>query len=105
MLLQNIRAPQNRIDHNSNFAELVALPHCDAWSPLTEFYTSLARIEKFMADGRIVRGGYCVVMDRWPLIFPLMMATGNAKVGQGASCCLCLSSLLFTCNPLHLFAT
>ena len=99
------RIARPRGDRSSVFAELVALPQCDVWSPLAEFYTSLARVEKFMADDQIVRRGHRVIMDRWPLIFPLMMATGNAKVGRGASCCLCLSSFLFTCSPLHLFAT
>ncbi|EPS37709.1 hypothetical protein H072_8544 [Dactylellina haptotyla CBS 200.50] len=68
-----------RTDHNRVFAELVAFPHYDAWTPLAEIYTSLARIEKFMSHKSIVDKMQGLLLDRWPLIFPLMMAMGDAK--------------------------
>ncbi len=61
------------------FAEFVALPHHDAWSALDEFYTSLARIEKFMSNRATIDNE--ILADRWPWVFPLMMATGKAEVG------------------------
>ncbi|KAK2594392.1 hypothetical protein QQS21_007898 [Conoideocrella luteorostrata] len=63
---------------NTIFAELVALPQNDTWRPLVEFYTSLARIEKFMANKDIIQRGHDVIFDRWPLAFPLMMTMGHA---------------------------
>ncbi|KAI1749879.1 hypothetical protein F4782DRAFT_511210 [Xylaria castorea] len=66
-------------DCNCKFAELVALPHHDTWGPLAEFYTSLARIEKFMSHSSIINNEG--LSHRWPWVFPLMMATGNAEVG------------------------
>ncbi|TGJ87560.1 hypothetical protein E0Z10_g1179 [Xylaria hypoxylon] len=47
--------------------------------PLAELYNSLALIEEFMAQESIIQYGHRVVTDDWPLVFPLMMATGHAK--------------------------
>ncbi|KAI0443031.1 hypothetical protein F4803DRAFT_517156 [Xylaria telfairii] len=65
-------------DPNRIFAKLVALPYHDAWGSLDEFYKSMARIEKFMSNEYILTSPG-VVIDRWPLVFPLMTATGNVE--------------------------
>ncbi|KAK0716017.1 hypothetical protein B0H67DRAFT_554426 [Lasiosphaeris hirsuta] len=64
---------------NSSFAELASLPLHDTWIPLAEFYTSLARIEKYMATDDIIERGHMVLRNRWPLVIPLLMATGSAE--------------------------
>ncbi|KAH8157533.1 hypothetical protein CIB48_g10714 [Xylaria polymorpha] len=65
---------------NRIFAELVALPYHDAWGALDEFYTSMRRIEKFMSHEMITEE--LVLGKRWPLVFPLMTATGNLEVSR-----------------------
>lgn len=74
------RMAYSRNDYNCIFTELVTFPHHDAWTPLAELYTSLASIEKFMSHKSIVEKANDLITDRWPLIFPLMMATGNIEV-------------------------
>ncbi|GAW23136.1 hypothetical protein ANO14919_126860 [Xylariales sp. No.14919] len=64
-------------DPNRIFAELVALPLHDAWAPLAEFYTSVARFEDFMSHGQATAPQ--MLTDRWPLAFALMMGTGKVK--------------------------
>ncbi|RWA06176.1 hypothetical protein EKO27_g8929 [Xylaria grammica] len=64
-------------DPNRIFAELVALPLHEAWAPLAEFYTSVARFEEFMSHGQATAPQ--MLTDRWPLAFALMMGTGNGK--------------------------
>ncbi|KAI0431720.1 hypothetical protein F5Y09DRAFT_354693 [Xylaria sp. FL1042] len=61
---------------NKVFAEFVPLQLHDIWMPLAEFYTSLQRIEIGMVSNT---PEWCSVDERWPMIFPLMMATGNTK--------------------------
>ncbi|KAI0552147.1 hypothetical protein F4679DRAFT_592650 [Xylaria curta] len=67
-------------EENKAFAQLVALPCHDAWVPLAEFYTSIARFEKFMSNKWFINKGCDSFMDRWPLAFPLMLAMGNEKL-------------------------
>ncbi|KAI0865183.1 hypothetical protein F4860DRAFT_462591 [Xylaria cubensis] len=69
-------------DKNKAFAQLVALPCHDAWVPLAELYTSIARFEKFMSDKSLIDRGYENIQGRWPLAFPLMMAMGNEEVSS-----------------------
>ncbi|KAJ9137725.1 hypothetical protein NKR23_g8964 [Pleurostoma richardsiae] len=65
-------------ESNTIWARHIALPHHDAWAPLAEVYTSVARIEEFMSCNDIA-DSTCTLTDRWPLVIPLMMATGNKK--------------------------
>lgn len=61
-------------DHIS--AELLVLPLQDTWAPLAKIYTSLARIENFMANETIEME----YDGRWKPVLPLIMATGSAEV-------------------------
>ncbi|KAJ9133177.1 hypothetical protein NKR23_g10910 [Pleurostoma richardsiae] len=73
------RKAYSRHDRNRIFSELVAFPHHDAWTPLAEVYTSLASIEKFMSNRSIIENAHGTLTNRWPLVFPLMMATGDVE--------------------------
>ncbi|KAJ2906913.1 hypothetical protein MKZ38_009776 [Zalerion maritima] len=64
---------------NRIFAEALTLPLYDMWAPLAERYTSLARIEEFMAYGELYVPGVRRMFNRYPLVFPMMMATGNEE--------------------------
>ncbi|KUI64508.1 hypothetical protein VM1G_00676 [Cytospora mali] len=55
------------------FAEVLAFPLHDSWAPLAEHFTSLARIEEFMSYKKTYS------FNRYPLVFPLMLAIGNAE--------------------------
>ncbi|KAI1110288.1 hypothetical protein F5Y14DRAFT_429277 [Nemania sp. NC0429] len=68
----------NYSDENKAHGQLVALPYHDAaWGPLAEFYTSIARFERYMSNESFIDYGYDLIFDRWPLAFPLLMATGS----------------------------
>ena len=64
--------------------------------PLAQFYNSLACIEKYMAIDVIIESGQEVVMDRWPSVLLLLMATG------GRNGTLVCSSLLIVFLNLRL---
>ncbi|OQV09673.1 hypothetical protein CLAIMM_13767 [Cladophialophora immunda] len=67
-------------DENRAHAQLVALPYHDAaWGSLAEFYTSIARFERFMSDRSFIDHGYDGISERWTLAFALLMATGSEQ--------------------------
>ncbi|KAI0399008.1 hypothetical protein F4802DRAFT_591235, partial [Xylaria palmicola] len=65
---------------NTAFAQAVAFPCHDACVPLAEFYTSIARFEKFMSYKLFIDYGlHWVYAPRWPVAFSMLMATGNEQ--------------------------